>query len=171
MLKGEDIVVLLKLVLSPAGWTMRSLEDEIGIARSVIQRSTVRLAQAGLLDPKRRHVNPARAEEFLVHAVRYLFPPLLGGETRGIPTAWAAPPLDAMLAQSSDLPPVWPDPRGRVRGVALQPLHDSAAKIARQDPVLAEHLALIDGLRLGDARVRGLAVKLLGERLAAAVPA
>ncbi len=171
MLKGEDIVVLLRLAINPVDWTMRSLEEEIGISRSVIQRSTVRLAQAGLLDLERRQVSLARAEEFLVHAVKYLFPPVLGGETRGIPTAWAAPPLDAMLAQPSDLPPVWPDPRGPVRGVALQPLHDCAAELARHNPALAEHLALIDGLRLGDARTRGLAVKLLGERLAAAVPA
>lgn len=171
MLKGEDIVVLLKLANGPADWTVRSLEEQTGVARSVVQRSTVRLAQAGLLDPERRQVNLARAEEFLVHGVKYLFPPVLGGETRGIPTGWAAPPLDAVLAQAGDLPPVWPAAKGRVRGIALQPLHDSAPEIARRDPPLAEGLALIDGLRLGDARVRGLAVKLLGERLATPVPA
>jgi hypothetical protein len=54
---------------------------------------------------------------------------------------------------------------GKIRGIALQPLHDSAPEIARRDPSLAERLALVDALRLGDARIRGLAGKLLRERL------
>jgi hypothetical protein len=90
---------------------------------------------------------------------------VLRGETRGIPTAWAAAPLAAELAPSSDLPPVWPDPMGHVRGIALDPLHDSVSGISRRDPALAERLALVDALRLGDARVRGLAASLLRERL------
>jgi len=165
MLKGEDIVVMLKLAAEPADWTVRSLEAEIGIPRSVIHRSIVRLADAGLLDPKRRRVNASQAEEFLVHAVKYVFPPVLGGETRGIPTAWSAPPLAAELAPTNELPLVWPDPMGQARGIALAPLHACAPEIARRDPALAERLALIDALRLGDARVRGLAGKLLRERL------
>ncbi len=171
MLKGEDIVVLLKLAAQSAHWTVRSLEADIGIPRSVIHRSLVRLGDAGLLDAKRRRVNATQAEEFLIHAVKYVFPPVRGGETRGVPTAWAARPLAAEFAQPSDLPPVWPDPMAKARGIALQPLHDSARKIARRDPELAEGLALVDALRLGDARVRGLATKLLRQRLAnTAVP-
>jgi hypothetical protein len=164
MIKGEDVVVMLKLADEPAHWTVRSLEDAIGIPRSVIHRSIGRLTQASLLDAKHRRVNVSQAEEFLVHAAKYVFPPILGGETRGIPTAWAAPPLDAELAPADDLPPVWPDPMGQARGIALEPLHDSAAEISRRDPALAELLALVDGLRLGDARVRGLAANLLHER-------
>jgi hypothetical protein len=169
MLKGEDIVVLLKLTTDPPAWTVRSLEAEIGIPRSVIQRSMVRLAQAGLLEEKRRRVNVGRAEELLIHGVKYMFPPVRGGETRGVPTAWAAPPLQDELANSDELPPVWPDPMGRVRGIVLEPLHDAAPEISRRDPALSERLALIDGIRLGDARVRGLAEKLLRKRLGPAV--
>jgi hypothetical protein len=165
MLKGEDIVVLLKLALAPTDWTVRSLEAQVGIPRSVIQRSTVRLTDAGLLDSQSRQVNHSRAEELLIHAVKYIFPAVLGGDTRGTPTAWAASPLVGELAPSSDPPPVWPDPMGQVRGIALVPLHHSASKIAHSDPLLGELLALVDALRLGDARIRQLAVKLLGERL------
>jgi MarR family len=171
MLKGEDIVVLLKLTADPPSWTVRSLEAELGIPRSVIQRSLVRLQQAGLLEQGRRRANNGRAEEFLVHGLRYVFPPLKGGETRGVPTAWAAPPLQDKLADSGELPPVWPDPLGRVRGIALEPLHDSAPGISRRDPALAELLVLTDGIRLGDARVRGLAEELLRARLSSAAPA
>ncbi len=171
MLKGEDIVVLLKLAGEPADWTVRSLEAELGIPHSVIHRSIVRLADAGLLDPSRRRVNLAQAEEFLEHGMKYVFPPVRGGETRGVPTAWAASPLAGELAPSRDLPPVWPDPMGRVRGIALVPLHDSVSEIARRDPALAERLALVDAMRLGDARIRGLARKLLRERLSRATTA
>lgn len=171
MLKGEDIVVLLKLTADPPSWTVRSLEAELGIPRSVIQRSLVRLEQAGLLEQGRRRANNGCAEEFLVSGLRYVFPPVRGGETRGVPTAWAAPPLQDKLANSGELPPVWPDPLGSLRGIALEPLHDSAPGISRRDPALAELLALTDGLRLGDARVRGLAEELLRARLRSAAPA
>jgi hypothetical protein len=168
MLKGEDVIVLLKLT-ERSDWTVRSLESEIAIPRSVIHRSLVRLSEAGLFDAKRRRIKASQAEEFLVHAVKYVFPAVLGGETRGIPTAWAAAPLASELAPPSDLPPVWPDALGHERGIALQPLHDAAAEIARRDPALGERLALVDALRLGDARVRGLAANLLRARLAPAV--
>ena len=171
MLKGEDIVVLLKLMAGSPAWTVRSLEAEIGIPRSVIQRSLVRLEEAGLLEEGRRRVNVGRAEELLVHGVKYVFPPIRGGETRGIPTAWAAPPLQERLAESGELPPVWPDPMGSVRGIALDPLHDSAPEISRRDPALSELLTLTDGIRLGDARVRSLAEELLLARLGAAAVA
>ncbi len=171
MLKGEDIVVLLKLTADPPSWTVRSLEAELGIPRSVIQRSLVRLEQAGLLEQGRRRANSGRAEEFLVHGLRYVFPPVRGGETRGVPTAWAAPPLQEKLADSGELPPVWPDPLGPVRGIAFEPLHEAAPGISRRDPALTELLALTDGLRLGDARVRGLATELLQARMGSAAVA
>lgn len=171
MLKGEDIVVLLKLTTELPDWTVRSLESEIGIPRSVIQRSLVRLEQSGLLEAGRRRPNVGRAEELLVHGVKYVFPPVRGGETRGVPTAWAAPPLQDKLADSGELPPVWPDAMGDVRGIALEPLHESAPEISRRDPALMELLALTDGIRLGDARVRGLAEELLRVRLSSVAAA
>jgi len=41
-----------------------------------------------------------------VHAVKYVFPPVRGSETRGVLAAWAAPPLSTEIADDS-LPPVW----------------------------------------------------------------
>jgi len=159
------VVVLLKLGGASADWTVRSLAEEIHIPRSVVHRSLGRLASSGLFDSKRRRVNVGQAEEFLVHAVKYVFPPVFGGQSRGVPTAWAAAPLVEQLAGSTDPPPVWPDALGVQRGIALQPLHPAAPSIAREDPALGELLALIDALRIGDARVRGLATDLLRERL------
>lgn len=167
MLKGEDIVVLLKLGESPnRGWTVRGLEEETTIPRSVVQRALKRLAAAGLVEERRGQANMGQAEEFLIHGLRYVFPARLEGESRGVPTAWAAEPLAQKISSPpGDLPPVWPDARGRQRGLAVQPLHASVVEAARRDPELGERLALVDAIRLGDARIRGVAGELLADRL------
>jgi hypothetical protein len=165
MLKAEDVIVLLKLASERKAWTVRSLEADTAIPRSVIHRSLGRLSEATLLDPAGRRVNLSQAEEFLIYSVKYLFPPLKEGETRGIPTAWAATPLKDELAPTSELPPVWPDPTGKTRGIALRPLHPAAKEIYRRDPGLAEQLALIDAIRLGNSRIRDLATTMLSQRL------
>ncbi|MGK2938946.1 MAG: MarR family transcriptional regulator [Solirubrobacteraceae bacterium] len=166
MLKGEDIVLLLKLATRADGWTVRALSEETTIPKSVVQRSLKRLAEAGLLDERRQRVNLSQAEEFLVHGLRYVFPGQLGGPTRGVAAAWSAEPLSNEIAQADgELPLVWPDPQGEVRGSALEPVHGAVSEAARRDPDLAERLALVDALRVGDARVRGVAARLLCERL------
>jgi hypothetical protein len=118
------------------------------------------------LDERHRRVNLSQAEEFLVHAVKYMFPAVLEGESRGVPTAWAAEPLASRIASPPGaLAPVWPDAKGRQRGLVVRPLHVAAPEAARRDPKLGEHLALVDALRLGDARIRGVAAELLTNRL------
>jgi hypothetical protein len=165
MLKGQDILVLLKLLQDSDGWTMRSLGASIDLDPAGVHRSLRRLQDVRLFDLEGRRVNRANAQEFLIHSVKYLFPVHQGGPSRGVPTAWGAPPLKGELAPVDELPPVWPDPRGKVRGIALQPLHASVPKLAKRDPELAEQLALIDAIRLGDGRVRSLAAKRLAERV------
>jgi DNA-binding transcriptional MocR family regulator len=168
-IKAQDIVVLLKVARLSDGWTIQQLSDDLGISLSAVHRSIARLQEAGFLDPRRR-VNSAQAMEFLEHAVRYVFPPKFEGESRGIPTAGAAPPLRDLLAPSDSIPPVWPHPLGDTRGVALAPIHPSVPEAARRDPQLAESLAAVDAIRTGDARLRGLAVEELRSRLTPRVP-
>lgn len=170
MLKGEDIVLLLKLSNQKPDWTVRTLERETTIPRSVVQRGLKRLWEAGLFDPRRRMVNLSQAEEFIIHGLRYVFPGAVRGESRGVPTAWAAQPLVDLIAGGPDeLPPVWPSARGPVRGLALEPVHASVVEAANRDPALGEQLALVDALRLGDARIRELAAEQLRGRLGAPV--
>jgi DNA-binding Lrp family transcriptional regulator len=166
MLKGEDVLLLLKLSDSAPDWTVRTLAEETGIPRSVVHRGLKRLAAAGLLDERRRRVNLSQAEELLIHAVKYMFPAALEGESRGVPTAWAAEPLASHIASPpSALAPVWPDAKGRHRGLVVRPLHDAVPEAARRDPQLGERMALVDALRLGDVRIRGVAAELLTNRL------
>lgn len=167
VLKGEDIVLLLKITHASPDWTVRTLERETTIPKSVVQRSLKRLWQAGLFDPRQRTARISQAEEFLIHGLKYVFPSAVGGPSRGYATAWAAKPLaDRLAAPSDDVSPVWPSAHGDTRGLALEPLHSSVVEAAAQDPLLREQLTLIDAIRVGDARVRGLAGELLAERLA-----
>jgi hypothetical protein len=167
MLKGEDIVLLLKLASSGHfDWTVRDLEIATTIPKSSVQRSLERLYEADLLKPDSRTARTAHAEEFLIHGLRYVFPAHLGAATRGIPAAWATEPLISHIADSGELPPVWPHLHGQIRGQTLEPLHRSAVNAAAKDAQMGEMLALVDGIRAGDARIRGLASEMLSDRLA-----
>ena len=100
-----------------------------------------------------------------MHGVKYAYPPDRGQLTRGIPTCYAAPPLNSLIVQSNEPPPVWPDPDGTVRGYEFSPLYRSVPKAAVRDQAFYELLVLVDTIRDGRARERELAIKLLAERL------
>jgi hypothetical protein len=118
-----------------------------------------------LYDASRRRVIPHTAAEFLEHGLRYLHPVREGPIVRGVPTAWAAAPLEGEIAGGDDLPPVWPDPTGPVRGQAVKPLDDNLPRLAHTWPEVAELAALADALRLGDARSRAAAERHVHERV------
>ena len=166
MLKGQDVVVLLKLLGSAEPKPVRDLAGQLGFDVAGTHRAMRRLGEAGLYSAERRRVFQAPAEEFLVHAAKFSFPPRWGSEARGVPTSWAACPLKEELAESAGLPPVWPYAKGAVRGLALEPLHSIVPKAALADSELWQRLALVDALRSNDSvRVSQLAAKLLKERI------
>jgi hypothetical protein len=161
-LKGVDFLVLLGLLRHPAGdWTIRSLADELRLPSASVQRSLERLASVGVFEARKRRVHVGACEDLFLYGLRFVAPTMVGGETRGLPTAWAAPPLVDRLAAGDELPPVWPDPHGDVRGLEVQPLHPRVVSLARADAEMYELLALLDDMRVGDPRVRSLAVSLL----------
>jgi hypothetical protein len=156
-MKGQDVVVLSALLGSAESPTLPALSKGLRLSVATVHRSVKRLQSAGLLDED-RNVQLAQADEFFAHALQYLFPPRFGGESRGVPTAWAAPPLEDELASAEGPPPVWPHPEGGSRGIALDPLHEAVPALASRDAELYERLALVDALRIGDARIRSLAL-------------
>ncbi|HUA64688.1 MAG TPA: hypothetical protein VME24_02500 [Alphaproteobacteria bacterium] len=166
--KSLDIVVLLKLLLEERPRTYAQLSKELCISASEIHAAVRRCVDAGLLEPLSRTPLRKPLEEYLLHGVRYAFPAKPGPLTRGVPTAYAAPPLADHII-SSDLPPVWPDPEGETRGYAFEPLYGSVPKAARSDRKLYELLALVDAIRGGRARERKLAEEELKKRLGRAL--
>ena len=169
ILKPQDIVVLLKLVaIGPEPWNFQRLAVELSISQSEVHAGVRRAVAARLMsDASTTAGKPVRSAllEFLLHGVKYAFPPEHGALTRGVPTGYAAPPLNKVIASSSDPPPVWPYAEGSVRGYAFSPLYPSVPAAALQDSRLYELLALVDAIRDGRARERNLAAKELESRL------
>jgi DNA-binding MarR family transcriptional regulator len=166
-LKPQDILVQLKVALHPKDrWSYGSLAASLGLSASEVHAAVQRCIQAGLMDSEHRRANRAALEELLVHGVKYVFAADRGRITRGIPTAHAAPPLAGELTSDDELPPVWPDPEGTVRGETLEPLYPSVPRAIRGDEKLYAGLALFDAIRVGRARERKLAAQRLHELLA-----
>lgn len=167
-LKSQDLYLLLALLAkSGEGVTYPELAAFAGLSMSEVHGALKRAEQARLLafvDKQPRIIIPA-FKEFLFHGARYAFPAARGAMVGGVPTAYAAPPLDALIAPSADPPPVWPHVEGSARGIALIPLYPSAPAAALRSSELHENLALFDALRMGNARERKLAEKLFEERL------
>jgi hypothetical protein len=169
VVKASDIFVLGGLLASDGDWTYRSLAERLGVPHPVVQRALARAQAANLYLPDRREIHRPHFEELAVHALRFIAPGQLGGVVPGVPAAWAAKPVaDRIRSAGDDPPPVWPHVRGRVRGQALDPLHPASPEAAGHWLELGEVLAILDSLRAGDVRVRGVAADLLAERLQAA---
>lgn len=162
----QDVVVVAKLVCYGGKRPpIAQVAGDLTLSPSQVHASLKRLERSRLVDPQTGRPLLKAVEEFLTYGVKYAFPAQRGEATRGVPTAYAAPPLNGQIGPDSDLPPVWPDPEGDVRGVTLEPLHRAAPKAARKDPALYEILALVDALRDGRARERQLAETELSARL------
>lgn len=167
-LKPQDLVVLLKLVSGgEKPTTYGELAESLGMSSSEVHASVRRARAARLvnIEDDRPVVVRAALKEFLLHGAKYAFPATLGAPARGMPTAYAAPPLASRINQSNEPPPVWPDPKGEQRGISFHPLYPTAPAAAKRDRLLYELLALFDALRGGAARERQLASQLLSERL------
>jgi hypothetical protein len=99
------------------------------------------------------------------HGARYCFPATQGGLSRGVPTGYAASPLNEQIRPGHDPPPVWPWKKGTARAIAFHPLYRSVPEAAERNPALGELLALFDAVRGGSAQEQALALALLEERL------
>jgi hypothetical protein len=170
MLRPQDILVLLKIATQyPEGnFGQQELALSLGLSQAEVHKVLQRAAKAGLYNSDLRKVQRHALLEFILHGLKYVYPAQLGSPARGIPTAWAAPPLSDKIAQGGDLDrPVWAHPDGSVRGSAVEPLYKTAANVALQDAEMHELLALVDAIRFGRARERNMASKILTKRLSA----
>src|SRR5258708_27806876 len=113
------------------------------ISTSEVHAALKRLALARLVssDADGNHPLLEAVEEFLVHGVKYAFPVKAGEITRGVPTSYAAPPLNRVVNPGSEPPPVWPFPEGHQRGVTVEPLYKTAPAAALRHPFLYQLLA------------------------------
>lgn len=163
-LKPQDLYVLFALLTRRDGApTYAQLGARTGMASSAVHASMKRAAMAGLAifrDGRPAVLRP-QLREFVFGGAKYAFPAVHGRISKGVPTAYAAPPLSAVIARTSDPVPVWAHKNGSVRGVSLAPLYPAAPAAALRDDDLYAVLALFDAYRSGQARERAAAQKLL----------
>ena len=171
MLKGQDVLLLLKLLASnDDAASFNRLALELSMSPAEVHQAAKRAEFAGLLAliPEGRchakKVNRRALVEFLLHGMQYVFPPVRGPVTRGIPTSFGAPCFPKLIS-GDELPPVWPAADGAVRGLSFSPLYRSVPIAAQRDPALYQLLVLVDALRGGKAREREVAKHDLLRRL------
>lgn len=148
---------------------VRALAQSTGISKTQVGLALQRCYDVGLAKPDRLtgvpRANNKALLEFVVYGLRYVFPAKPGEVTRGIATGLGAPVLEGKLMTAGDLVPVWPDPLGNTKGVAVEPLYKTVTRAVRRDSRLYALLALADAIRLGQPRERNLAGEVLAQML------
>lgn len=165
MLKPLDLLVGLKILVSQNPWTQMGTAAELCLSSSQVNSAIKQLQESGLLVLRNEKYEPVLAamEEFIISGIKYCFPVKNGELTVGMPTAYAAEPLSIQINPGKDPIPVWPYSEGTKRGVAIEPLHKNVPKALSlyPDRNLHEILVLVDAIRIGRARERNLAEKLI----------
>lgn len=185
-ISGSEVLVLLKLAAHPhrlgpraanqkntapngdegkPEWTYVSLGMDLRASPSVVHKSIQFCIAARLYDEVQRAPIRRNLLEFLVHGVKYAFPPKRGQMTRGFATSFAGSPLVSRFQQGQVPPPVWPHPVGGIAGLEFEPIWPSAPDASRLDQALYELLVLVDAIRDGEARVSEVAIDELTQRL------
>jgi hypothetical protein len=171
-LKPQDLVVALKLAVSPAPTSYAALASSLGLNASEAHTAVQRAVHAKLLvdmgdfilvkNSKLGNIDVHKANllEFVVHGARYAFAADEISVTVGVPTSHSAPVFQGTFAPGSD-DWVWPYALGTCKGVGIKPLHPCVPGAALADGQLYAALALLDALRVGRARERGMALPML----------
>ncbi|MCV4285533.1 hypothetical protein [Pseudomonas capsici] len=146
-------------------YSVRALQASLGISKTEIASALKRCQQIGLLriDPSTQlpRVNSKALLGFIEHGLRYVFPAKPAEIVRGIPTGFSAPVLQDKLMSGGELIHVWPDAFGNRKGQSITPLFKTVPGAVKKDPRLYEYLALVDAIRVGNAREASLANEIL----------
>ena len=158
----QDVLVMLKLALSrQPDWTYNEIAYELKMSPSMVYNAVKRAIHARLFVTHKKRPHKKALEEFLVHGVKYAFAAQIGTITRGVPTAFASPGLRAHIQFDSDEIYVWPHSNGSERGIELLPLYKSVPEVSLVDARLYAALSALDGIRVGRARERKMAIAAL----------
>jgi hypothetical protein len=162
-------VEIIKSLKSQA-WTYAELANALFMSASEVHGGLKRAAYAKLIHlnaayPLYKKPNRKALLEFLIHSVKYAYPSEFGQITRRIPTAYAAPPLQQLIVQNEEYPPVWFNAEGNIQSYEVLPLYKSVPQAVKLDEDFYELLALTDAIRIGRAREKQLAIQELTKRL------
>ncbi len=157
MIKGQDIVLLVKLITNKESrqWGQLKLSQHLCMSSSTVNASLKRLERSQLIvysGIKNQTKNPIQVncKEFILCSGYIFVAKTSYSKTSGILSYTSAPVFKAAnLIPDYDF--VWPDAEGNARGIESEPLHPMLAKSLRlfPDKPFYEMLCLIEGLRFG----------------------
>lgn len=158
-----DIVVLMKIAANEnQEFRIMDLAKELFISNSEISESLNRSVIAGLIDSAKKKVFKRAFLEFIKSGLKYVFPQRPGPIVKGIATAHSAPSIKGKFISNEKY--VWPDPHGKDRGQAIEPLYKSVPEAVKRDPKLYEYLAMCEMIRVGKAREVEFANKFFNDK-------
>ncbi len=150
-MRPQDIAILLKIIsMNGQHWQLVGLSNSLQISISEISESLNRSQFAGLIDYHKKQINRQNLLEFLEHGVRYVFPQQPGSMVRGIPTAHSHPFMKKTFM--SEINYVWPDNKGEVMGLMIEPFYPKQVEGVKEDPKYYKLLSLVDVIRVGKVR-------------------
>lgn len=163
-MRPQDVVILLKIIaLNNSDWRLIDVAGELEISVSEVSESLNRSVAAGLIDYKKKAVKRMNLMEFIEHGLKYVFPQQPGTLVRGVPTAHAHPSVRNVFVSEMDY--VWPDQKGTLSGLAIEPLYKKQTSAVLKDQTLYFLLALVDLIRVGRVREVTFAVSELKKQL------
>lgn len=164
ILKPQDVALLVKLLtLRKEDWRQIDIALDLEISQGEVAKSLARLVKAGLVHDKR--VNRSAALEFIVHAIKYIFPAEVGALAAGVPTATSSPMHERMVVQNDNDSYVWPSIKGEKRGQIIKPFYPQLAEAVLKDAEFYGLMSAIEILRIGRARERKLAEKYIEKKI------
>lgn len=147
-MRPQDVAILLKIIaINSESWQLAGLATSLRISISEISESLNRSRIAGLIDYNKKKVGRQNLFEFLEHGVRYVFPQEPGAMVRGVPTAHSHPSMKQKFISEIDY--VWPDSKGSVMGLMIEPFYQKQVQAVGEDQVYYTLLALVDVIRVG----------------------
>jgi hypothetical protein len=163
-IKGQDVAVVVKLLcLADQPWRQVDLAMALELSQGEIAKSLQRLSQVGLIF--NHQPNQKACEEFLISAVKYMFPVQLGALTIGKRTGVSTSYFQKHLLQSQENMYVWPDLDGDTRGQMVYPLYPGLSKAASKDERFYHMMSAVEVLRMGKVRDKEIARILLKEEI------
>lgn len=172
MLSAPDIASLLYLHLHPAD-PYSAMAERLGISKSTAHGSVQRLIKNRLVHRSARAMGTVAqgpALDFLSYGVPYAFAPNIVPVARGVVTGLRALDGGGMNSFAGASALVWPSKLDDQMGVGIEPLVPAAPDIVHRDPPLYRMLAIVDALRVGDAREREVAREALQREFTLSTP-
>ena len=144
----------MKLMVHP-NLFQKQLAEELSISTAEVSHGIKRLKVSQLMNQDGA-VSREAVIEFLVHGLKYIFPPEFGTMGRGVPTAYAKPGFKYVRYSEDDIY-VWAYAEGDKRGIVLKPIYPTLPEACLKDDQLYTLAALTEMLRMGRAREKKIA--------------